>query len=146
MKHKDKKSADAARFLDNLTSFLAEDSPRREDLVEDLQASGLDPDQLTSELRELLSRHAPTWKQKAQRERTAALETFSKGGATAPRKRNDVEQEIRGLIEAMQQLGAPVSAGAYHQKFHEATDTDLESLLEDLAAQYQVLKSKKTHE
>jgi len=42
----------------------------------------------------------------------------------------------------MQELGAAVPAGAYHQKFLEATDTDLESLLEDLAAQYNVLKSK----
>jgi hypothetical protein len=142
MKQKDKKSAEAARFLDNLTSFLAEDDSRQEDLVEDLQASGLDPDQLGRDFRELLSKHAPTWRQKAQRERLAAQEIFSKGIATTPRTRNAIEQGIRGLLQAMHQLGVPVTAGAYHQKFQEATDADLESLLQDLAAQYQILKSK----
>ncbi len=140
MTDKDKKS-DADRFLDNLTSFLAEDiSP--EELVEDLRASGLDPEQLDNEFRALLAEHAPTWRQRAQRERIAALEKFVKRGATPPRARFDIEQDIRGVIQAMRELGAAVPAGAYHQKFLEATDTDLESLLEDLAAQYNVLKSK----
>jgi len=141
MTRKDKKS-DADQFLDNLTSFLAEDvSP--EELVEDLRASGFDPEQLDNEFRALLAEHAPTWRQKAERERIAALEAFVKGGATAPRARVDIERDIRGLIQAMQELGVNVAAGAYHQKFQEATDTDLESLVEDLAAQYNVLKSKK---
>lgn len=42
----------------------------------------------------------------------------------------------------MRQLGAPVAAGAYHQKFQEATDTDLESLLEDLRTQCELLRGK----
>jgi len=145
MTHKDKKSAAAAKFLDNLTSFLGQDSPSREDLFNDLKASGLDPDQLSNEFRALLSEHAPTWKEKAERERVAALESFSKSSAT-PRRRGDVEQEIQGVIEAMQQLGATITAGAYHQNFREATDADLESLLDDLAAQYQALKNKKSNE
>jgi len=146
MTNKDPKSVAAARFLDNLASFLAQDNPGREDLLNDLKASGLDPDQLSNEFRALLSEHAPTWEQKAERERKAALESLAKSSTTAPRQRDDVEQEIRGLIEAMQRLGAPVTAGAYHQKFREATDTDLESLLDDLAVQYQILKSKKANE
>jgi hypothetical protein len=146
MKQNDQKSAEAARFLDNLTSFLAENTPSREDLVEDLQASGLDPNLLSNEFRELLSNHAPTWKQKAQRERLAALEVFSKGVAPTPRTRSEIEQLIRSLIRAMQQLGAPVVAGAYHQKFQQATDADLESLLQDLEAQYQILKGKTGNE
>jgi hypothetical protein len=46
----------------------------------------------------------------------------------------------------MQKLGAPATAGAYHQKFQTATDADLESLLEDLEAQYEALKAKKSNE
>jgi hypothetical protein len=146
MKQNNKKSDEASRFLDNLTSFLTDDGTQQEDLAEDLRVSGLDPNGLKDEFRKLLSEHAPTWKEKAERERLAALETFSKAGTKAPRARNETVQEIQGLIQAMQQLGAPVAAGAYHQKFREATDADLESLLEDLAAQHRILKSKKTNE
>jgi hypothetical protein len=145
MKHNKKKSDEAARFLDNLASFLTEDDTRQEDLIEDLQVSGLDPSRLKDEFRKLLSEHAPTWKEKAERERLAVSETFSKGRTTS-RARNETVQEIQGVILAMQQMGAPVTAGAYHQKFQEATDADLESLLEDLRAQYRLLKSKKTNE
>ena len=64
----------AAKFLDNLASFLGNDSPSRENLTSDLETHGFDVNQLRSDFRALLSEHAPTWQQKAERERKAALE------------------------------------------------------------------------
>ena len=52
-------------------------------------------------------------------------------------------EQIKLLVEQMRQLGAPEEAGAYHQKFQEASDTDLESLLQDLRVQCRLLKSQK---
>jgi hypothetical protein len=146
MNPNDKKSVQsaAAKFLDNLASFLGDDSPSREDLTSDLETNGFDVNQLRSDFRGLLSEHAPTWQQKAERERKAALETLARQEVAAPRARSVVENEINNLIQAMQQLGATVPAGAYHQKFREATDADLESLRDDLALQYQILKKKQT--
>lgn len=145
MTEKETKAADGARFLDNLTSFLTEDNIRQEHVAEDLSASGADPDALAVDLREALSQYAPTWMEKAQRERESALDAFSKGSAIS-RARHEIERGIQDLIHAMQDLGVPVAAGAYHQKFQEATDADLESLMQDLAAQYQILKDKKRDE
>jgi hypothetical protein len=145
MKDKNTKVGDAARFLDNLTSFLTEDSIRGEHVAEGLSASGIDPEGLAGDLRDILSKHAPTWMQKAQRERLSALDALSKGNALS-RPRREVERAIQDLIQAMLDLGAPVVAGAYHQKFQEATDADLESLMQDLSAQYEVLKDKKRNE
>lgn len=144
MSPNDKKSVQsaAAKFLDNLASFLGDDSPSREDLTSDLEAHGFEISELRSDFRRLLSEHAPTWQQKAERERKAALETLEKQKAATPRARSVVENEINNLIQAMQQLGATVPTGAYHQKFREATDGDLESLRDDLALQYQILKNK----
>jgi hypothetical protein len=146
MSPNDKKSVQstAAKFLDNLASFLGDDSPSREDLTSDLEGHGFDVTQLRSDFRTLLSGHTPTWHQKAERERKAALEALAQQNAASPRARSVVENEINSLIQAMQQLGAAVPAGAYHQKFREATDADLESLRDDLALQYQILKNKET--
>jgi hypothetical protein len=145
MKPEDKKTTQsAAKFLDNLASFLGEDVPSREDLIKDLEARGVDVNQICNDFRALLSKHAPTWREKAERERQAALDAFSKQRPAVPRIRTEIENEIDSLIQAMQQLGAAVPAGAYHQKFREATDADLESLCDDLAQQYETLKKKKT--
>jgi hypothetical protein len=146
MKSNKRQSSEAARFLDNLESNLTEADPVGEELAESLREDGLDPGQLDYDLRELLKQHAPTWKQKAERERQAAMETLSRAKAALSMTRAEVEQRIRSTIESMRQLGAPDIAGAYHQKFQTATDADLESLLEDLEAQYEALKSKKSDE
>jgi hypothetical protein len=146
MKPDNKKSTEAARFLANLESFLTETDPVREELAQSLRDDGIDPDHLDNDLRELLKKHAPTWKQKAERERHSALEALSKAKAAVSRTRAETEQGIRKIVEAMRQLGAPDTAGAYHQKFQRATDADLESLLEDLEAQYEAMKSKKSDE
>jgi hypothetical protein len=138
--------SEAARFLDNLESFLHETDPVGKELTEGLRDEGLDPDQLGYDLRELLEQHAPTWKQMAERERQFALEALSKAKAAVSRTRAETEQLIQSTVDAMQKLGAPATAGAYHQKFQTATDADLESLLEDLEAQYEALKGKKSNE
>jgi hypothetical protein len=146
MKPKNKKPSEAAQFLNNLESILTEADPVGEELAENLREDGLDPDQLDNDLRELLKQHAPTWKQKAERERQSALETLSKAKAAVSRTRAETEQLIQSTVHAMQKLGAPVTAGAYHQKFRTATDADLESLLQDLEAQYAALKGKRSNE
>jgi len=146
MNANDKKSVQSAAttFLDHLASFLGDDSPSREELTSDLETDGFEVDQLRSEFRALLSEYAPTWQQKAERERKAALETLAQQKVAPGRARIVVENEINSLIQSMRQLGATVPTGAYYQKFREATDADLESLRDDLALQYQILKKKQT--
>jgi len=136
MKPNNKRPSEAGQFLNNLESILADASPAGEELAESLREDGF----------ELLKQHAPTWKQKAERERQAALKTLSKAKAALSRTRAETEQLIQSTVDAMQKLGAPATAGAYHQKFQTATDADLESLLEDLEAQYEALKAKKSNE
>ncbi len=144
MKRDEKKSGEAARFMDNLMSFLAEDDLHGKDLAEDLRARGLEPDQIVAEFRDLLKQHAPTWSEKAQRERLSALDAFSLALCeTAHLPRIKTIEQIKLLVEQMRQLGAPEEAGAYHQKFQEASDIDLESLLQDLRVQCQLLKNQK---
>ena len=143
MTDKNKKSDEVARFLDNLMFFLADDDLRGKDLAEDLRARGLNPDHIADELRDLLREHAPTWSEKAERERLSALESFTGARETVHRPRMKTVELIKQVVEQMRRLGAPVTAGAYHQKFQEASDTDLESLLEDLRTQYELLNSQK---
>jgi hypothetical protein len=146
MNANDKKSSEASKFLNNLESFLTESDPTGEELAEGLRDGGLDPDRLDGAFRDLLKQHAPTWRQQAERGRKSALEALSKGREKISRTRAEIEQRIRSTIQAMQQLGAPDTAGAYHRKFQKATDADLESLLEDLEAQYEAMKGKKNNE
>jgi hypothetical protein len=147
MKPNNKKSSEAARFLDNLESILTAADPVGEELTASLRDDGLDPGQLDKDLGQLLEKHAPTWRHQAERGRQSALEALSKGKEKISRTRDEIEQRIRSTIRAMQQLGgAPDTVGAYHQKFQKAPDADLESLLEDLEAQYEAMKSKKSDE
>jgi len=146
MKPNNKKNSDAARFLNNLESILTGADLAGEELAESLREDGLDPNRLDHDLRQLLEQHAPTWKQKAERERKSELEALSRSKAMASRTRAEIEQGIREIVEAMRQLGAPDTARAYHQKFQRATDADLESLLQDLQAQYEAMKNKKSDE
>jgi hypothetical protein len=143
MKHDEKKSSEAVRFMDNLMSFLAEDDLHGKDLAEDLRARGLEPDQIVAEFRDLMKQHAPTWSEKAERERLAALDALALARETAHLPRIKAIEQINVLVEQMRQFGAPAEAGAYHQKFQEASDTDLESLLQDLRMQYELLQNQK---
>ena len=131
----------AAKFLDNLESFLGDEDPTGQDLSEELRAYGDDPEQLGNELRALLSKHAPNWKERAERERLNALRAFPDTGAT--RTRREIEEAIIGVIQAMQERGAQISPGAYHQKFQQATDADLASLLRDLEVHLEILRENK---
>lgn len=142
MKPDDNKSNEVARFLENLVSFLADEHRDPQEVVEHLKSQGINPDQALRRFHDLLSQHAPTWQEKAARERRAALEA-PPSGPVAHHTRDEVTQQIRDLIAGMTKLGAPVVAGAYHQRFQEATDTDLESLLQDLRTQYEQLKNSK---
>lgn len=111
MKPNNKKPSEAARFLDNLESILTSADPVGEELAESLRDDGLDPNRVDHDLRQLLEQHAPTWKQKAERERKSALEALSKSKMIAARTRAEVEQGIREIVQAMRQLGAPVIPG-----------------------------------
>jgi ElaB/YqjD/DUF883 family membrane-anchored ribosome-binding protein len=146
MKPSNEKPSEAARFLDNLESALTAADPVGEELAESLRDDGLDPNRVDDDLRQLLEEHAPTWKQKAERERKSALETLSRANAAVSRTRAEIERRIRETVEAMQRLGAPETVGAYHQKFQKAADADLESLLQDLEAQLETMESKKSNE
>jgi ElaB/YqjD/DUF883 family membrane-anchored ribosome-binding protein len=143
MKHDEKKSNEAAKFLENLMSFLTDDDLHGRDLDDDLRSRGLDPQQIVTDFEQLLKTHAPSWSEKAERERLSALETLAVAKKASKVPRTTIIEQIKELIEQMQQLGAPVVAGAYHQKFQEATDTDLESLLEDLRTQYELLRGQR---
>jgi hypothetical protein len=143
MKNDDNKSGEAARFLDNLMSFLADDDLHGKDLVEDLRGRGLDPDRIAAEFSSLLKQHVPTWGEKAESERLAALADLAVPSENVRRPRIKTIEQIKLLVEQMRQLDAPEEAGAYYQKFQEASDTDLESLLQDLRVQYQLLKNQK---
>lgn len=146
MKHDEKKAREAAKFLGNLISFLTDDDLRGNDLVENLRARGLDPEQIASDFQQLLKTHAPNWSEKAERERVAALEALAAAKKAGKVARPQLVELIKELIDQMRQLGAPVAAGAYHQKFQEATETDLESLLDDLRMQCELLRSQRnTH-
>ncbi len=143
MKPNDNKSDEAARFLDNLVSFIADERRDQQEVVEHLRSQGIDPDQALRKFHDLLSQFAPTWRERAARERSAALEALPVG-QTARRTREEVIQQIKDLVGGMAKLGAPVVAGAYHQKFQESTETDLQSLLEDLQTQYESLKKQQS--
>lgn len=139
MDNADKKVRETAEFLNNLTEFLSSDEREIGEIINSLQAQGIDPVESLKRFHQILSEHAPTWQEKAARARaglTASLETRA---VRIRRARADIERDIRELVESMQALGAPVQAGAYHRKFEEARNEDLESLLEDLQFQRELL-------
>jgi hypothetical protein len=143
MDNADKKARETTEFLNNLTEFLSSDERETGEIIDSLRAQGIDPDESLKRFRQILSEHAPTWQEKAARARTALATSFETHGARMRRARADIESDIRELVESMQMLGAPVQAGAYHRKFQEARDEDLESLLEDLQFQRELLLKQK---
>ena len=142
MSSKEKDRFEAARFLDNLTSFLSDDDRKAEEIAEDLRTEGLDPQELLTHFHKILSEHAPTWKERAKRERAAALQAVQPLREKASRTRDKIVSEIRQIVESLRQQGTEIVAGAYYRKFEEATDEDLESLLEDPKVQLQAMRKK----
>src|SRR5437764_13910702 len=94
MTDKNKKSDEVARFLDNLMFFLADDDLRGKDLAEALRARRLNPDHIADELRDLLREHAPTWSEKAERERLSALDSFTGARDSVHRPRMEPVEQI----------------------------------------------------
>ena len=131
----DKEARETARFLDNLTDFISSKERDLTEIRDSLQAQGIDPDESLREFRDLLSEHAPTWKEKASRERAAIAESLESAGPKTHRSLAEIKDEIWRIVESIRSLGVPVEAGAYHRKFEEAQEEDLESLLQDLRFQ-----------
>jgi hypothetical protein len=139
MANADEKARETAKFLDNLTQFISADERETGEILDSLRAQGVDPDESLQQFRKTLSEHAPTWQEKAARARAALATSFETRSIKIRRARADIERDIRELVESMESLGAPVEAGAYHRKFEGARDEDLESLLEDLRFQRDLL-------
>jgi len=135
----DKKASETAKFLDNLTSFLAGEGRDVEEVLGSLRAQGVNPEQSLREFREILSEHASTWREKAARARSLIEASLRSGREKVRLSRSEVEAQIREVVESMRSLGAPVEAGAFYRKFQGARDEDLESLLEDLQLQRALL-------
>jgi hypothetical protein len=135
----DDAARETARFLDNLTEFIAGEEQQLDEIKESLRAQGVDPEESLRQFRQVLSEHAPTWREKAARARALLAASFEPQKARAHRTRTEIEREIRETMEAMRALGAPIEAGAYHRNFEEARDEDLESLLDDLQFQRALL-------
>ncbi len=131
----EKRSGDAAKFLDNLLAFLTDESRQTEEIAEDLRIEGINPEESLRQLREILSQYAPTWREQATRARKLAQEAMRKQIERAHRSRNQVVKEIQEVLEFMRSQGAPVEVGAFYRKFQEAREEDLVSLLEDMELQ-----------
>ena len=140
MGNADKTARETARFLDNLTEFIAGEEQQLDEIKDSLQTQGVNPEESLRQFRQSLSEHAPTWREKAARARAFVAASFETQKARVHRTRSEIECEIREIVEAMRALGAPVEAGAYHRNFEEARDEDLESLLEDLRFQRALLQ------
>jgi len=139
MDNANKKARETAQFLNNLTEFVADDEREMGEILDSLRAQGIDPDESLQQFRQILSEHAPTWREEAARARQVMATSFETQKAEIRRTRSEIERDIREMIESMRALGAPIEAGAYHRNFEEARDEDLESLLEDLRFQRELL-------
>lgn len=134
---------ETARLLDNLTEFIAGEGQQLAEIIDSLQMQGVDPQESLRQFRETLSEHAPTWREKAARARARVTASFETQKERVHSTRSEIMREIREIVESMRLLGAPVEAGAYHRKFEEAGDEDLESLLEDLRFQRDLLRKQR---
>jgi hypothetical protein len=140
MSNSDKTARETARFLDNLTEFIAGEEQQLDEIKDSLQTQGVNPEESLRQFRQTLAEHAPTWREKAARARRLVAASIETQKAKVHRTRSEIEREIREIVESMRELGAPVEAGAYHRNFEEARDEDLESLLEDLRFQRALLQ------
>jgi hypothetical protein len=135
----DKIARETARFLDNLTEFIVGEEQPLDEIIDSLRSQGVDPDESLRQFRNALSEHAPTWREKAASARKLLAASFETQKARVRRTRSEIEREIRETVESMRTLGAPIETGAYHRKFEEARDEDLDSMLEDLQFQRDLL-------
>jgi DNA-binding transcriptional MerR regulator len=143
MNSRDKRSQENAAFLDNLTSFLSDEGRSIEDVKESLREQGFDPEKAIQQFRETLADHAPSWREKALRERQKAKEALGNDRTIRTRPREEIVAEIAAVTDAMRDLGAPILVGAHHRGFEQATEGDLESLLLDLKVQRDLLRQKR---
>lgn len=139
MSNADKDVRETAKFLDNLTELVTSEEQELKDILDSLRTQGVDPEQSLRQFHEILSEHAPTWRERAARARALMTASFESQKARVHRSRAEIKQEIQEIVESMRVLGAPVEVGAYHRKFEEAQDEDLESLLEDVRFQRDLL-------
>jgi hypothetical protein len=139
MGNADKNARETTKFLDNLTEFVASEELELKDILDSLRTQGVDPEGSLRQFRDVLSQYAPTWREKAARARALLAASFESQKSRVRRSRVEIQDEIREIVESMRTLGAPVEAGAYHRKFEEAQDEDLESLLEDVRFQRDLL-------
>jgi len=137
-----KRRKEAAEFLDNLSSFLMDDGRSVDQIKEDLHAQGVDSEGSLTAFRRILSEHAPTWQERAKRARTRAEQIVKEHVHESRETREGIKQRIKDLIDSMKGEGAPITAGAFFMKFQEAKDEDLQSLLEDLEIQRDLMKRK----
>ncbi len=131
----EKRSGDAAKFLDNLLAFLTDENRQKEEVAEDLRIEGVSPEESLRQLREMLSQYAPTWQEQAARARKLAQDAMRKQIEKTHRTRNEVVKEIQEVLDFMRNQGAAIEVGAFYRKFQEAGDEDLVSLLEDMKLQ-----------
>ena len=142
MRSADKNPRETAKFLNNLTEFISSEDREMKELRDSLIAQGVDPEESLQQFRQLLSEYAPTWREKAARARAVVAASFGSQRDKIQLSRTGMQDGIREIVESMRALGAPIEAGAYHRNFKEARDEDLESLLEDLRFQYELLLKK----
>ena len=134
-----KEARETGKFLDNLTRFTTDEGRERSDVLESLRVQGINPADSLQHFHQLLSEHAPTWKEQAAKARAVLVASFESPITQARQTRAEIIAEIRKVMESMRTLGSPVEAGAYHRKFEEARDEDLESLLQDIRFQRDLL-------
>lgn len=132
----------AAKFLNNLAFFLSDEDREKEEIAKELRAEGLDPEAVLARFHRILSEYAPTWKERAEKERQAALAALESLREKPKRTREELVSAIRRAVEFLEGQGAGIVVGAYHRKFEQATDADLESLLADLNLQVEALRKK----
>ncbi len=76
MGNADKAARETARFLDNLTEFIAGEEQQLDEIMDSLRAQGVDPEESLRQFRQALSEHAPTWREKAARARALVAASF----------------------------------------------------------------------
>lgn len=127
----------ASEFLDRLTQLLASVPDRSlEELKEDLQAQGIDPERVVDRVQRLvdakLNDYRLRWQEQAKRERLAILGRLRNVTPKLPAARSDLERRFAEIISGLWGPRAQAYVHAYFRKLERITENDLRSLLEDL--------------
>lgn len=142
MRNDKPKRSSEEKVLDNLTDFVTNDDDRTvEEIKADLISRGIDVDAALERFHQALTEHAPTWKDTAAAARRAAERSLTSLKQAHAKSRAEIIAEIEARAADMRRWGAPIPAGAYHHRFEQASDEDLQSLLEDVESQYDSLKA-----